>query len=60
MLMQMFRKLQRNRKEVKTMSKYTTEVRYICEVNSGLVQSAGFNDIQKILENAKKDIDQAL
>lgn len=34
------------------MSKYTTEVRYICEVNSGLVQSAGFNDIQKILESS--------
>lgn len=34
------------------MSKYTTEVRYICEVNSGLVQSAGFDSVSKILENS--------
>lgn len=34
------------------MSKYTTEVRYICEVSSGLKQSVGFDDVNKILENS--------
>lgn len=34
------------------MSKYTTEVRYICEVSSGLKESAGFDDLNKILENS--------
>lgn len=31
------------------MSKYTTEVRYICEVTAGLTDSAGFNSIDNIL-----------
>lgn len=31
------------------MSNYTTEVRYICESNSGLEHSVGFNDIDKVL-----------
>ena len=31
------------------MSKYTTEVRYICEVEAGLVESQGFSHINNIL-----------
>lgn len=34
------------------MSKYTTEVRYICEVAAGLEESKGFNDIESILNNS--------
>lgn len=34
------------------MSKYTTEVRYICESSAGLTESAGFNSIDDILETA--------
>ena len=32
------------------MSKYTTEVRYICEVNAGLNYSEGYNSINDILD----------
>lgn len=38
------------------MSKYTTEVRYICEVESGLVESKGFNSIDTILDNCRANI----
>lgn len=38
------------------MSKYTTEVRYVCEVESGLVESKGFNDIDTILTNCRSHI----
>lgn len=34
------------------MSKYTTEVRYICESAVGLTESKGFNDIQNIITSA--------
>lgn len=34
------------------MSKYTTEVRYICEHDAGLVESKGANDIDTILNNS--------
>ena len=34
------------------MSKYTTEVRYICEYYSGATESAGFNSIEDILNNS--------
>lgn len=34
------------------MSKYTTEVRYICEVSAGLTESAGFTGIDKILDDS--------
>ena len=34
------------------MSKYTTEVRYICEINSGLKESAGDSSVNKILESS--------
>lgn len=32
------------------MSKYTTEVRFICETESGLDASKGFNDVDEIIE----------
>ena len=31
------------------MSKYTTEVRYICEHEAGLTESVGYNDIDRVL-----------
>lgn len=34
------------------MSKYTTEVRYICESYAGLTESAGFNSVNEIIELA--------
>lgn len=34
------------------MSKYTTEVRYICEQKAGLKESAGFNIINSVLEKS--------
>ena len=34
------------------MSKYTTEVRYICEVNSGLNESVGYSKIEAIINGA--------
>ena len=33
------------------MSKYTTEVRFICENNAGLVDSEGYNSINQILND---------
>lgn len=39
-------------KEVTTMSKYTTEVRFICESTSGITESTGFNDVESILDKA--------
>lgn len=38
------------------MSKYTTEVRYICETLSGLDESSGYNDVADIIENARPSI----
>ena len=34
------------------MSKYTTEVRYICEVNSGLNESVGYSKIEDVITGA--------
>lgn len=34
------------------MSKYTTEVRFICETGAGLTESKGFNSISDIIETA--------
>lgn len=34
------------------MSKYTTEVRYICEQKAGLKESVGFNSINSVLEKS--------
>lgn len=33
-----------------TMSKYTTEVRYICEAEAGLTDSVGYNNVQQIID----------
>ena len=38
------------------MSKYTTEVRYICETESGLDESAGYNDVERVLANSRTHI----
>lgn len=38
------------------MSKYTTEVRYICEHYAGLNESTGFEDVDEIVEKARKKI----
>ena len=34
------------------MSKYTTEVRFICETESGLTESVGYKDIDTVLDNS--------
>lgn len=34
------------------MSKYTTELRYICEVNAGETESTGYNDVQEVIDNS--------
>lgn len=34
------------------MSKYTTEVRFICENASGLTESVGFNDVESVLDKS--------
>lgn len=38
------------------MSKYTTEVRYICEVEAGLTESVGYNDANRIIKIAAPKI----
>lgn len=38
------------------MSKYTTEVRFICETVSGLSESQGYNNVEEIIGNARKKI----
>lgn len=38
------------------MSKYTTEVRYICESLSGLNESVGFSDVATVIETARPKI----
>lgn len=35
-----------------TMSKYTTEVRFICEEAAGLKQSVGYNDVNDVVQQA--------
>lgn len=39
-----------------TMSKYTTEVRYICETEAGLDESKGYNDVNEIISLARPKI----
>lgn len=34
------------------MSVYTTEVRYICEVEAGMTQDSGYNDIDDVLDKS--------
>ena len=38
------------------MSKYSTEVRYICETAAGLIESKGYNDIEDIIDKAVNSI----
>lgn len=38
------------------MSKYTTEVRFICETASGLTESKGYNDVADIIQSARPHI----
>lgn len=38
------------------MSKYTTEVRYICEVNAGLSESEGYDSMNEIIANSRAKI----
>ena len=38
------------------MSKYTTEVRFICENYAGLEESAGFNSVDSIIERARSKV----
>ena len=37
---------------VKSMSKYTTEVRFICETYAGYDESQGFSNVDDILEKS--------
>lgn len=41
---------------MKILSKYTTEVRYICETKSGLSESTGFSNVDEVLENSWNQI----
>ena len=34
------------------MSKYTTEVRFICEHSAGLTDSAGYSSVDEVIEKA--------
>lgn len=34
------------------MSKYTTELRYVCETLAGLSESEGYNSVDNIIENS--------
>ena len=38
------------------MSKYTTEVRYICEMEAGLSESTGFNNIGQVLHSSHNSV----
>lgn len=38
------------------MSKYSTEVRFICETAAGLIESKGYNDIESIINKAVNSI----
>lgn len=38
------------------MSKYTTELRFICEQNAGLLESEGYNSIANIIANSREKI----
>ena len=38
------------------MSKYTTEVRYICEMAAGLSESTGFNNVEQVLHSAHNSV----
>lgn len=39
------------RKAVMRLSRYTTEVRYICETSAGLSESVGYSNIEQVIKN---------
>lgn len=39
------------KRAVKAVSKYTTEVRYICETSAGLDESVGYSNIEQVIKN---------
>lgn len=43
-------------KGVTSMSKYTTEVRFICESEAGLNESVGANDVDTVIEQARPKV----
>lgn len=44
------------RQVVITLSRYTTEVRYICETSAGLDESVGYSDIEQVIKNSLANI----
>lgn len=38
------------------MSKYTTQVRFICETAAGLTESVGYNDVESVIQKARPKI----
>lgn len=45
-----------SRKGALTMSKYTTELRFICETYAGLTESAGYGDVESIIKASRSKI----
>ncbi len=43
-------------RRVRKMSKYTTEVRYICETDAGLKESKGYDSVNEIIANSRTKI----
>lgn len=41
-----------NQKEVNLVSKYTTEVRFICETEAGLTESVGYSKVNEVLDKS--------
>ena len=41
-----------NQKEVNLVSKYTTEVRFICETEAGLTESVGYSKVDEVLDKS--------
>ena len=37
------------------MSKYTTEVRFICETAAGLVESVGYSQVEEVIQEGQID-----
>lgn len=45
-------KVNQNRKGVNLVSKYTTEVRFICETEAGLTESVGYSKVDEVLDKS--------
>ena len=52
--MKIYHQLQR--KKVKMVSKYTTEVRYICEVAAGLTESTNYTGVEDVIKKALPNV----